>query len=78
MPKTIVGKVFKPDLRKAAIARVYGDALASSDLGVRVDEVVDDRKRGFVVVIEGAEGVSDQAIDDVLGAFPRPWDRPQP
>ncbi len=78
MPKTIVGKVFKPDLRKAAIARVYGDALTSSGLGVRVDEVVDDRNRGFVVVIAGAEGVSDQAIDDVLGAFPRPWDRPQP
>ena len=78
LPKTIVGKVFKPDLREAAIARVYGDALASSGLSVRVDEVVDDRTRGFVVIIAGAEGVSDQAIDDVLGAFPRPWDRSQP
>lgn len=78
MPKTIVGKVFKPDLRKAAIARVYGDALASSGLRVRVDEIVDDRTRGFVVIVAGAEGVSDQAINDVLGAFPRPWVRPQP
>ena len=76
MPKTIVGKVFKPDLRKAAIARVYADALASSGLGAGVDKVVDDRTRGFVVIVSGAEGIPDQKIDEVLGAFPRPWDRP--
>ena len=47
LPKTAVGKVFKPDLRRRAIARVYDAALGARPARRRsVVEVVEDRKRG--------------------------------
>ena len=36
LPKTAVGKVFKPDLRKRAIRRVYAAALAEAGLSARM------------------------------------------
>ncbi len=47
LPKTAVGKVFKPDLRKRAIARVYGRALSDAGIACEV-EVVEDPARGLV------------------------------
>ncbi|MDE2911308.1 MAG: acyl-CoA synthetase [Paracoccaceae bacterium] len=78
LPKTLVGKVFKPALREAAIRRVYGEALSEAGLGAEVTEVIDDRTRGHVVVLSGADKLKDEAIDAVLGGFPRPWDRASP
>ena len=75
IPKTMVGKVFKPILRETTISRVYGDALANSGLDAKVEKVMDDRLRGYVVVVTASEGVSDQEIDDVIGGLPRPWER---
>ena len=79
LPKTAVGKVFKPDLRKRAIARVYRDALAEA--GIEADvEVVEDKARGLVALVRpmgsgGPGGGADAArIGEVLGAFPRPWE----
>jgi acyl-CoA synthetase (AMP-forming)/AMP-acid ligase II len=51
LPKTAVGKIFKPDLRRRAIARVYDEALAQAGLGARVQEVIEDRRLGLVAVI---------------------------
>ncbi|MBQ0810034.1 acyl-CoA synthetase, partial [Roseovarius sp.] len=47
LPKTAVGKVFKPDLRKLAITRIYNAALADAGVAARVTSVVDDKKRGL-------------------------------
>ena len=74
LPKTAVGKVFKPDLRKSAIARVYRRAL--NDVGIDAEiQVIEDKARGLVAeVIPKTPGVDAEAIGAVLGAYPRPWD----
>ncbi|HET7409803.1 MAG TPA: acyl-CoA synthetase [Paracoccaceae bacterium] len=73
LPKTAVGKVFKPDLRKRAIARVYGRALAEAGIDAEV-EVVDDKARGLVARIRPQDGADAARIGQVLDAFPRPWE----
>lgn len=72
LPKTAVGKIFKPDLRKMAITRVYDAALAEAGLDVRVAEVVDDKKRGLVARLAPKSG--DDDVTKVLGEFTRPWE----
>ncbi|MBK1635799.1 acyl-CoA synthetase [Rhodovulum adriaticum] len=74
LPKTAVGKVFKPDLRKRAIARVYDAALAEAGHAVRVAEVVEDRKRGLVARLIREGEVDDEAVLHLLGNFTRPWE----
>ncbi len=74
LPKTAVGKTFKPDLRKLAIARVYDAALAEAGLNARVREVVEDRKRGLVARLERTGTVDEEALTHKLGEFTRPWD----
>jgi fatty-acyl-CoA synthase/long-chain acyl-CoA synthetase len=72
LPKTAVGKVFKPDLRKSAITRVFNAALADAGLDCHVVSVIDDKKRGLVAQISAC---SDQdAVAGVLGAFPTGWE----
>ena len=39
LPKTAVGKVFKPDLRKSAITRVYRKALSDAGIEAEVEVV---------------------------------------
>ncbi|OUS36962.1 acyl-CoA synthetase [Rhodobacterales bacterium 56_14_T64] len=73
LPKTAVGKVFKPDLRRNAITRVYNDALLKAGLAARVENVIDDKKRGLVAQVE-ANGIDEAKIATVLGGFTRPWD----
>lgn len=74
LPKTAVGKVFKPDLRRLAITRVYDAALAGAGLGAHVAEVVEDKKRGLVARIARSGAVDDAAVQAVLGGFTRPWE----
>jgi len=73
LPKTAVGKIFKPDLRKEAITRIYNAALAEAGLKAQVVSVVDDKKRGLVAQVE-TNGEGDTAIQTVLGDFIRPWE----
>ncbi|CUH75158.1 acyl-CoA synthetase [Tropicibacter naphthalenivorans] len=73
LPKTAVGKVFKPDLRKHAITRVYNGALEKAESAARVVSVVDDKKRGLVAQVE-LNGADAEAVGHILGAFVRPWD----
>ncbi len=73
LPKTAVGKIFKPDLRKRAIARIYGAALTDAGIGARVAEVVDDPKRGLVARLRRT-GEETAEPDAVLGIFTRPWE----
>ncbi len=75
LPKTAVGKIFKPDLRRSAITRVYNAALAEAGVGASVVKVVEDKKRGLVAQLEKSDaGVSDEAVQGVLGAFINQWE----
>ena len=73
LPKTAVGKVFKPDLRKNAITRVYNAALSDAGLKARVTSVIDDKKRGLTAQV-AANGDSQEAIGKVLGPFIQGWE----
>ena len=73
LPKTAVGKVFKPDLRRRAIARIYDAALAEAGLSARVARVVEDKAHGLVAELERDGEVSEAAVTDVLGHYTRPW-----
>ena len=72
LPKTAVGKVFKPDLRRRAIARVLNAALADSGCRAHVAEVVEDKKRGLVARI--APRIDEVAVQSVLGSFTTAWE----
>ncbi|MFY0596239.1 MAG: acyl-CoA synthetase [Cognatishimia sp.] len=73
LPKTAVGKVFKPDLRKRAITRVYDAAFEEAGLTARVAEVIDDKKRGLVARLD-QNGADEDAVTHLLGNFTRPWE----
>ncbi|MDB6177763.1 acyl-CoA synthetase [Paracoccus sp. Z330] len=72
LPKTAVGKIFKPDLRRLAITRVYNAAL--DGMGTEVVEVIDDKKRGLVARLARAENVDEDAVRQKLGEYTRPWE----
>ncbi|MCZ0812401.1 MAG: acyl-CoA synthetase [Pseudomonadota bacterium] len=74
LPKTAVGKVFKPDLRKRAITRIYDAALTEAGLDARVAQVIDSKKRGLVARIERGAALDEEALAHVLGRFTRPWE----
>jgi fatty-acyl-CoA synthase len=74
LPKTAVGKVFKPDLRRMAITRVYDAALAEAGIPARVSSVVEDKKRGLVARLDRSAPVEDAKVASVLGQFSSPWE----
>jgi acyl-CoA synthetase (AMP-forming)/AMP-acid ligase II len=74
LPKTAVGKVFKPDLRKRAITRVYDAALAEAGIAARVAEVVEDKQRGLIARLERTGEVEERELRATLGNFTRPWE----
>jgi fatty-acyl-CoA synthase/long-chain acyl-CoA synthetase len=74
LPKTAVGKVFKPDLRKRAITRIYNAALEEAGVNARVVSVLDNKKRGLVAQVEKTGELEESALSDVLGQFVRPWE----
>ncbi len=73
LPKTAVGKIFKPDLRRMAITRVFDGALEKAEVAARVDHVIDDKKRGLVAIL-AMNGADDAAVGKVLGGFVNQWD----
>ena len=74
MPKTAIGKVYKPALRKLAIARVYDAALAKAGLPVTVAEVAEDKVRGLVARLTGRDGADAERVRAVLGDYTIPWE----
>lgn len=74
LPKTAVGKVFKPDLRRMAITRVYDAALSEAGHAARVAEVAEDKKRGLVARIRPTGNVDRDGVAQTLGGFPCPWE----
>ena len=74
LPKTAVGKIFKPDLRKSAITRIYNEVLAKAGVAAEVSLVSEDKKRGLVAHLVKTGDVDDGAVSNALGAFTSPWD----
>ncbi|MFZ1468469.1 MAG: acyl-CoA synthetase [Paracoccaceae bacterium] len=74
LPKTAVGKVFKPDLRRMAITRTYDAALKKAGLPAHVAEVIEDKKRGLVARVARDGTVETQPVEAILGGFTRPWE----
>jgi len=74
LPKTAVGKVFKPELRKMAITRIYNAALSKAGHAAEVTRVVDSKKRGLVAQITRTGDVDEEAVMHLLGEFTRPWE----
>lgn len=73
LPKTAVGKIFKPDLRKHAITRIYDEAFENAGLAARVAVVIDDKKRGLVAQID-ANGAKEEEIGQLLNVFVPKWE----
>jgi len=74
LPKTAVGKIFKPDLRRRAIIRVFDAALAEAGLAAAVAGVTEDKKRGLVAHIKRTGQVDDEKVGHLLGEFTVAWD----
>ena len=74
MPKTPIGKIFKPELRKRAITRVYNESLEKAGLAARVQEVIDHPKMGLTAMV-ARNGVNDaKQIGKILDKFIFKWD----
>ena len=73
LPKTAVGKVFKPALRKLAIQRVFDETLADAGIEADVAEVVDDPRLGLVPILRRRGAVDDEALGHLLGQFAYSW-----
>ena len=71
LPKTAVGKVFKPDLRKRAITRVYNETFEAKQMDAKVVSVEDDKKLGLTAKING--NASDEEIRVALQDFVGAW-----
>jgi len=74
LPKTAVGKTLKNELRKLAIARIYGAALSAAEVAAEVAEVEEDKKLGLVCYLRKTGTVTDADVQKALGAYTRPWD----
>jgi len=74
LPKTAVGKIFKPDLRKSAITRIYNAALTDAGVAAQVTAVSEDKKRGLVAQVVKSGEATDDAVNAALGSFTRPWE----
>ena len=72
LPKTAVGKIFKPDLRKRAITRIYNEALQG--IAAEVSTVQEDKRRGLVARIAKTGTVTDEDIGKALNAYTVPWE----
>ena len=74
LPKTAIGKVFKPELRCLSITRIFNDALLKNNIGALVSDVIEDKKFGLVAKLDKIDKqISDQLINSVLGDFITPW-----
>jgi acyl-CoA synthetase (AMP-forming)/AMP-acid ligase II len=74
LPKTAVGKTFKPDLRKRAITRIFTASLEKAGLSNTVVGVIEDKKRGLVAQISRDGDADDAKLTDVLGCYTPPWE----
>ncbi|MCY4543010.1 MAG: acyl-CoA synthetase [Rhodobacteraceae bacterium] len=74
LPKTAVGKVFKPDLRKMAIDRVLQARFDEEGINSSVS-TIEEARRGLVVLV-GSVGDPQQKvrIKDIMGEYALAWE----
>ena len=75
LPKTPVGKIFKPDLRRRAIERVFNAELDTHKIKAHVSEVLEDKVSGLTAVVSALPELDNQVIGDALNQFTVPWKR---
>ena len=75
LPKTPVGKIFKPDLRRLAITRVFDLELHSKNIQASVNDVVEDKVNGLTALITASNETDDTLLGDSLNQFVVPWRR---
>ena len=71
LPKTAVGKVFKPDLRRMAITRVLDEDCGQ--FGVKVAEVTEDKKRGLVAHFDKVGDCNENGLAEAMGKYSVKW-----
>ena len=74
LPKTAVGKVFKPDLRKRATQRVINKRLMKEGLTSKVERIYEDPRRGIVTRIVSEDEANNDRIREVLGEYAIAWE----
>ena len=72
MPLTAVGKIFKPDLRKKAIIRVFNQEFDKSNIKGSVTSVIEHPKEGLKAQINTND--SSENVSKVLSAFTIGWE----
>ena len=75
LPKTAVGKIFKPILREYSIKRVFNSELQKNNLNASVEYVKEDKLQGLVAIVKADENVKDEEIDKCLNNFIYSWSR---
>ena len=73
LPKTAVGKVFKPDLRKRAIRRVLDTRLQSEGIAAAVQDVSEDPKLGLTATVTGSRNADRGRAAEILGEYSVNW-----
>ena len=71
LPKTAVGKVFKPDLRRMAITRVLDENCGQ--FGVKVSKVTEDKKRGLVAHFDKVDACNEDELAEAMGKYSVKW-----
>ncbi|MEO1238469.1 MAG: acyl-CoA synthetase [Pseudomonadota bacterium] len=74
LPKTAVGKVFKPGLRKLAITRVLDAAFGAAGMDARVAEVVDSKEKGLTARISAPDAEGER-LSTLMGNYTIAWER---
>ena len=69
LPKTVIGKIFKPELRKIVFKEVLDEGLKEAGVSATL-EIADDPDLGLVAEVETAD---QEAAGRVLGGYSVPW-----
>ena len=72
LPKTAVGKVFKPDLRRLAITRVLNENCGQ--FGVSVQDVTEDKQRGLVAHFVKSGNCNEQGLAEAMSRYSVKWE----
>ncbi|MDG2473804.1 MAG: acyl-CoA synthetase [Paracoccaceae bacterium] len=75
LPKTPVGKIFKPELRKMAITRILNLELQDKNIKASVNDVVEDKVNGLTALISAPDEIKNETIGASLNQFIVPWER---
>ena len=73
LPKTAVGKVFKPNLRKLTINRVLGERFANEKIDLEIN-TVEKANQGLVAEIRITDNTEKKKVESIIGEYPVAWE----